>query len=725
MTIWSIRFNTNGQRAVTPATAHGSTEFTWCCWFKWNTDNDTWGPILCCDPGPTGVYNSLALHAAGNFMRYTNGGDITSSYIPPLGVWGFIACTQTASAPDAIFWRFEGVHTSLQTLTGPPEGSVITPATSTFYIGKDGYNSTVLGSIACVKVWTAALTSAELAAERLSVTPVRTASLWASWSFANGVQTNDESGNGHTLTITGTPVTDTAGPPLEAQAAVNPAGADHAHSAANVVLTQTHHLVVANGAHAHTAANVTLNVGGVDLAVNAATHAHTADNVTITPIVGTGTIVAVVTTANIVPSGEAATAQLTPPTGKVLGDYSVGRIWDDENGVDPIIIGGSAFIETFADLSHWTPARQGSQPNSTPQPVGWLNDFTPALLDHVNVPNDIVIVDEQLWIGTGSQNYGDSYVRCNQPMEFADGGTINLDVWIQEANFLLGWSHLTVTADPYTSPSSKSDNSAGPTPRYGFEVRFNYTQAWDGVWHPAPRVIVWDEYIETLIDGAGLPLPIDTTPHTMTAVRIEFDHTEINIYANGGLWLTTPWSLPTEMTSGWVYLSQHNHASLKYSNPVGSLANTYCVFGGLRFSGTVLPERRCFKVPDSLTTPSSGEVGTNGVNIGWTLPATLTIPGVPAGITSARLLCSTGCWGGFIDASTRFTYALNGNTPHALQFPEWDGTTYHGSGVAIWSIPVLLSELVAGSNLVAFSMTTISGPQPYVFNVQLLTEGGT
>ena len=49
--------------------------------------------------------------------------------------------------------------------------------------------------------------------------------------------------------------------------------------------------------------------------------------------------------ANIASGGEATTAQLTPPAGKTTGDFTVGRMWDDENGADAIDIADGNYTE--------------------------------------------------------------------------------------------------------------------------------------------------------------------------------------------------------------------------------------------------------------------------------------------------------------------------------------------------------------------------------------------
>ena len=77
-------------------------------------------------------------------------------------------------------------------------------------IGIDRWADSWDGRVAQVKIWNAALTKAELEAEKPLDSVARTANLWAYYSFRNGPQTNDESGNGRTLTIgETTPITAT------------------------------------------------------------------------------------------------------------------------------------------------------------------------------------------------------------------------------------------------------------------------------------------------------------------------------------------------------------------------------------------------------------------------------------------------------------------------------------------------------------------------------------
>lgn len=54
---------------------------------------------------------------------------------------------------------------------------------------------------------------------------------------------------------------------------------------------------------------------------------------------GGGSPIYIAPSDNITAGGEATTAQLTAPEGKTTADFAVGRMWDDENGMDEVVIG--------------------------------------------------------------------------------------------------------------------------------------------------------------------------------------------------------------------------------------------------------------------------------------------------------------------------------------------------------------------------------------------------
>lgn len=64
----------------------------------------------------------------------------------------------------------------------------------------------------------------------------------------------------------------------------------------------------------------------------------------------------IATSSNITGGGEATTAQLTAPSGKSTSDFVTGRMWDDENGTDPINITTDDYTEIEWCLKAQSPA---------------------------------------------------------------------------------------------------------------------------------------------------------------------------------------------------------------------------------------------------------------------------------------------------------------------------------------------------------------------------------
>jgi hypothetical protein len=211
----AARFDASGDFYSRSATGLGGQPFTVCCWVKLAVDRNAFGMVIGMDNGST--YNSFGVNATGTRLGSisTAGDQFTSGYDLVVGTWTFIANVHTSSgsATNLHYWQTEGQST-LNTLVSPFSVSTNPLDAWTFYIAKDGFNSWVNASVAQVRVWTASLSAVELLAEYHATTPARTSNLWAAYSFAAGLQTTDDSGNGRTLTAAGTLTTDTSGPTI-------------------------------------------------------------------------------------------------------------------------------------------------------------------------------------------------------------------------------------------------------------------------------------------------------------------------------------------------------------------------------------------------------------------------------------------------------------------------------------------------------------------------------
>jgi hypothetical protein len=382
-----------------------------------------------------------------------------------------------------------------------------------------------------------------------------------------------------------------------------------------------------------------------------------------------------------------------------------------------------AFDDDFStDLSGWAPPARWRSHGLVVDP-GHVSSVDMLGVDDRLPPDDIEIVSGTLWVGAGSQNYGDTLIRCAQPFDFTSGnGIIELETILPALDRLAGWSNLVVSALPMVAPSAMSDNSSGPTPKYGFGIRLNADQAvWSGQWRTSPEVMVWDDHVETIL-AATSGASADISNVAVTAVRIEFSATHISMWADGVLWYDEDWSPPSELFDdpAWVFIGAHNHATLKYRAPMQSYNANY---SGFRFDGPTHDRTVSSRVPDETDphTPSTGDLaGVPGVDIAYDFPTgTLTLEDVPP-LSEAWLLCSvmTDPVSNGSHSSWRLNYSLNGASSVAVAFEPTQSALLSGS--ASFVIPIDPADLLAGDNTVAFTATGFTGGvPPFIGNIEL------
>ena len=400
----------------------------------------------------------------------------------------------------------------------------------------------------------------------------------------------------------------------------------------------------------------------------------------------------------------------------------------------------------------WTVARwrsQGSQTGPPNQPDinpgyvppsrnddghydGVLGSHTTPTGKGILPPYDIFVGSNNwLFVGGGSQNYGDTFLRCAQRMDLTGSGP-----WTMRLGFVPnynpdnnGWSTLYITDQPHPSPSMTSENSHGPIPQYGFAIRLDAAQYFDGTTkHPAPVTLTYNNYTESseVTDNAhGLP---DVPTNVSVDVVITFTRSHVHMTMNGETWYDLDWTLDTTLTSGWVYLGAHNHATLKYA-PHSDSRNA--VFSYISWDGPTLTPQYSYAVPDALvpTTgagegiadPANGVPVPAGINVGWYSPTgALTIPNVPANVNSAKLLLSSKWTPGYPDDGTSYfvRYSLNGHATHDIQ-TAWKSA----SGNFAYCSNIDPTELVTGDNTISITLIGQSGSfSPSVGNISLLVE---
>jgi hypothetical protein len=199
-----------------------------------------------------------------------------------IGDWYFFAIVAEAGASQfELFWRSEG-ETSLATTSATWSGTL---AVNTLRWGGAPGEATAScfdGAVAYGRMFTSALTQAQLLDESASATAIQTE--WADWPFTDtATSTTDASGNGRTLTLTGSQ-SNTTGPDISLDAPVGAIGetdalapaprtssktvgltseadalsaASHAHAISSGVVAESDSLAAAGHAASHDVAVLT------------------------------------------------------------------------------------------------------------------------------------------------------------------------------------------------------------------------------------------------------------------------------------------------------------------------------------------------------------------------------------------------------------------------------------------------------------------------------------
>lgn len=207
----AVRFDAIDDRYSVSAAGLGSINFTMAAWVKIVTDRDTFTCWLSADNGGAG-WNQVITDSAGVGLEWaSSSGTVDAAINMTVGTWYFTAASFVhGGAGDVLYWAAAGdagLSSASGSINAPPAD------TWTFFVGSNGFNEWLNGSMAAVKIWTATLTQAELEKERKFFRPQRTSNLWAAYPFAGGPDTSDYSGNARTLTTAGAP-TVTDNPPI-------------------------------------------------------------------------------------------------------------------------------------------------------------------------------------------------------------------------------------------------------------------------------------------------------------------------------------------------------------------------------------------------------------------------------------------------------------------------------------------------------------------------------
>lgn len=181
--------------------------YTMCCFVRVDADVNT-GEIVFMRYGDAaggirqGAYIDLISSPAEiKASAQSSGSDASLTTLTPGdGTWRHVAVRITQGSGQLDTQGFlNGVA------VGAPIASTDTADTgASIAVGSSGVAAPAC-SIAHWRIWEASLSDADILAESASLTPVRSANLWADYRFESGSLTVDSSGNSRDLTANGTP----------------------------------------------------------------------------------------------------------------------------------------------------------------------------------------------------------------------------------------------------------------------------------------------------------------------------------------------------------------------------------------------------------------------------------------------------------------------------------------------------------------------------------------
>lgn len=423
-------------------------------------------------------------------------------------------------------------------------------------------------------------------------------------------------------------------------------------------------------------------------------------------------------------------------------------------------LAAAAFCDTFDKASAGgTRAREldgalwsGARSVPTPPAYGDVIAIGPATLpscrdglpltvlpDHDTLVCNTIptIQSNHLLVAAAAQNYGQNSYRIRRPFDFEGRtGTIVFDATL-EAGGLLGWVAVDVTEAPTPAPSYfkvQNDENAG-VPRNAIEVHFNQNCQTTGM-ASVSRVIVINDYKHTFIEPTAEQRKCVSASRTsLNHVEVKLSKNHIDVYASpmspdgvkfGAPELLFGTDVAMPFTRGYVHLTAHNHATLKYS---GDTLDAWLPrFDNVGFDGPTINGWREAEVPDSLTAGQKGKQNVGYVlgelTKGWGSPlsfSTIDMSGVKRAqitLTSIVLLSQA------TPSDVEIDYRLNGGPTHKYKYDAAQ-LAFIGAQAVSGTLPLVLdapiAELHSGVNTIEFAATNapMSYP-PAVYNVDLV-----
>jgi hypothetical protein len=279
----------------------------------------------------------------------------------------------------------------------------------------------------------------------------------------------------------------------------------------------------------------------------------------------------------------------------------------------------------------------------------------------------------------------------------------------------------------------------GSIPRNAVEIHFDQVCGGDNV--GINELFVYDDYHQNLVlTDTTTCVPAGAGELNHFEVKLSKSHIEVYgtpassdgvTFASAVLLGSKDISLP--FTRGYVHLTTHNHATLKYSNETVDAWTAR--WDNVGFDGPAIVDGwREFEALDPLTTTNAGKV-----NVGWRVakdadgPAQrIEIKGVDvAGAVRARLALQNWSYhpaGSPALSDYALNYRLNGHAWKKRPLTDSEQrmmTDLPNAGTRSLMLDVDVADLVAGTNSVEFTTTNALPPlAPVVVNIDLIVETG-
>lgn len=283
----AVRFDAVADRLIRTANVvNYNSAYTICLWVYLVSDRNAWGDIASVSDGTTSNYDSVGVTGAGTTLTWgvAFAGDQTGPELP-VGQWCHIALVRS-SATSLVAYK-DGV------IGGVPHAANVAAraASSRMEVGgTDGGTEWMDMRVAAVKIYSAALTAAEILKERETYAPVRTSNLVLYTPLVSASDVTDQSGNGYDWTVGGT--LGTEGGPVYGSTTATASNA--ATGTALLAITGTGSTVAAAPANAATASEVFTGTGSSVAAAPASASTGSVGG----PVSGTAATVATAATSS-------------------------------------------------------------------------------------------------------------------------------------------------------------------------------------------------------------------------------------------------------------------------------------------------------------------------------------------------------------------------------------------------------------------------------------------